>query len=868
MIHGTQSLAAFNELVATKYQLYNGLFLTLPFAKLRQINAELPLFTDLSHKQLQLGQSPETIVNNFLQETAQAHTLKQKSEVLFLMLQFIERQVVLFDALENAAFPFVHDMSGRGSVANMLNRTHSKNKQQHLQKLLQTFRTRIVLTAHPTQFYPQQVLGIIDDLSVAISYNRLQDISDLLLQLGKTSFKSQHKPTPFDEAEALLHHMENVLYPVITDIYFTLSKDALQNSANKHLPNVIELGFWPGGDRDGNPFVTADITLKVAKRLKEKIIRLYLNDLKQLKRRLTFKNMWGQLEQIRRRLKASERALMGHYNGFAKPYDNSQQLLTDLKKIKQHLIKQHNALFVDDIDKVISAIISFGFYFATIDLRQDSRIHSNVIDNILRHCKKINSYASSTADEKLQTLIKLLNKPKITLPKKLLTSDHIIDDCIGSLKAAKTIQQENGEQGLNRYIISNTQDVYNVLEVMLLAHWAGLSMKQTPLDIVPLFETVDDLSNAATIMQQLYSIPLYKKHLQRRHNTQIIMLGFSDGTKDGGYVTANWSIFNCKKQLNEVAHRAGIKVIFFDGRGGPPARGGGDTHKFYRALQPALQQQQIQLTIQGQTITSNFGTKCSAKYNIEQLFTATLDVALFDPAQSQLSPKHIQLFEQLSEMSYKKYQHLKDHPSFIDYLENFSPLKFYKELNIASRPTSRKASKQLVFEDLRAISFVGAWTQLKQNILGYYGFGTALDALIKSGHKADLQKLYKESLFFRTLAANAMQSLLKSYFPLTEYLRKDKKLGKFWKLLYDETKLCENMLKQISQQKTLLENDPVIRKSIIMRDNLVLPLLVIQQYALISLRKEPNKSRKNALMYKNLILKSLAANINASRNAV
>lgn len=353
------------------------------------------------------------------------------------------------------------------------------------------------------------------------------------------------------------------------------------------------------------------------------------------------------------------------------------------------------------------------------------------------------------------------------------------------------------------------------------------------------------------------------------------MLGFSDGTKDGGYVTANWEIFKAKKKLVAIAKSFEIEVIFFDGRGGPPARGGGKTHQYYRAMENTIKQKQIQLTIQGQTISSNYGNPASASYNIEQLFTAGLYARLLHDKKNNISGKEAGLIESLSAISAEKYHQLKLHPLFLPYLEKITPLEYYGELNIASRPAKRSASKDLDFENLRAIPFVGAWSQMKQNIPGFYGLGTALQTLIERGQGKALKNLYKESLFIRTLFGNSMQSLVKSYFPLTHYLSADPEFGEFWKLLDDEAQLTIRMLKEVSGQKELLEDDVVVAESIKMREEVVLPLLVIQQYALMSLRRlERFKKAKVTLIDKerkhifhNLVLKSLAANINASRNS-
>lgn len=833
---------AFQEQVAIKYQLYNGLFVTLPFAGLADVGVELPVFSELCRKGLLDGKSPNEIVQDFFKNIAHTADFDKQIKILFLLLQFVERQIVLFDALEDAAFKKTHDVNGAGTLSYLIKELTSAHKIEKAYKLLLNYHVRIVLTAHPTQFYPFQVLGVIQDLAHAIHTNNLKNINDLLLQLGKTSFKNTKSPTPLDEAGILIYYLEHIFYPVMQCL-----QNELQTTFNPHeLPPIFELGFWPGGDRDGNPNVTAQITLQVASKLKQSIIDLYIQEIDKLKRRLTFDDMWNKLEKIKHRLQDGD-------------YSNCQQFMQDLTELKQQLIHEDNGLFVDKVENVLTTVKLFGFYFANIDIRQNSHIHTEVIAKIIER----SDYSDLSSSDKTQLLIDLIQAPKIENH----DQSPIVKDVLDSLHAMRSIQQTNGENACNRYIISNTQGVHNILEVMLLAHWADCKS----LDILPLFETITDLENSESIMQALYNLPLYRTHLKQRNNKQTVMLGFSDGTKDGGYVTANWAIFKCKKNLYNLSEKMGIEIIFFDGRGGPPARGGGNTHKFYRAMEGIIQQKQIQLTIQGQTVSSNFGTEASARYNLEQLFTSGLLGPLFGDQENILTNAEYSLLDKLSTIAYECYIKFKNHPLFTRYLEKITPLLFYAELNITSRPVRRSTDSALRFEDLRAIPFVGSWSQIKQNVPGYYGLGTALKILIDQGKEAVLKELYQHSLYFRTLLENAMQSLLKCNFLLTQNLKSDPEFGDFWSLLFDEAELSIQTVKQISGQCELLENDPINRQSILMRENLVLPLLIIQQYAQTELAKMDaagvDHNAKKYQTFRKLILKSLAANINASRNA-
>ena len=287
---------------------------------------------------------------------------------------------------------------------------------------------------------------------------------------------------------------------------------------------------------------------------------------------------------------------------------------------------------------------------------------------------------------------------------------------------------------------------------------------------MPLFETIDDLKQAAAIMEELYALPEYRAHLERRKNKQTIMLGFSDGTKDGGYLMANWSIYKAKEELTLVSRKYGVNVSFFDGRGGPPARGGGKTHKFYASLGKNIANEEIQLTIQGQTVSSNFGTIDSAQYNIEQLINAGISNDLFASQLLTLDDAQKELIQQMSVISFDAYMELKNHPDFLEYLRHASPLQFYAATNIGSRPAKRGGSEKLLLENLRAIPFVGSWSQLKQNVTGYYGVGTAFRQMDEKGRWNEIKQLYDHSTFFKTLIGNCEMSMKKSFFPLKVFI--------------------------------------------------------------------------------------------------
>ncbi|MDX5337811.1 MAG: phosphoenolpyruvate carboxylase [Cyclobacteriaceae bacterium] len=835
--------------VAKRFTIYNSLFLDLPFDDIYVTGTLLPFLGKACEKGYKEGKTPVEIIHGFFDEMMPGESEKRKSDFLFQMIQYVERQVVLFDSIEDAAYDKINDIHGKGSIKALISRVEMDKKKSELIEKLKTFSVRLTLTAHPTQFYPGNVLGIITELENAIRTDDLENINLLLQQLGKTGFINREKPTPFDEAVSLIWYLENVFYQSIPDIVIRLLKGLGEPIHTWENPGILKVGFWPGGDRDGNPFVTHEITLKVADRLKKWLMRCYYRDLRKLKKRLTFKTV----EEL---IAKAERGIFDTLFENKQVYQSKDDLLEILLEAREALITHHDGLFLDLLDEFILKVRIFGFHFAHMDLRQDSRKHDALWEEIFSIQGK---EFTGTEEELISKVMKTRGLPSLEDFQEPFHQEMLL-----SMGTVKKIQALNGEEGLHRYIISNCQSALHMLEVFQLCRLTlGARNSSLPLDIVPLFETVDDLARAPKIMAQLYETPEYSAHLKVRGMKQNIMLGFSDGTKDGGYLKANWSILVAKEQLSEVSRKYGIKVVFFDGRGGPVARGGGNLHNFYASLGEKVENSEIQVTIQGQTISSNYGKQVSCTYNLEQLLSAGLENHLYPDAEKNLNAKQRKLIQSLADSGYEYYKTLKNHPKFVPYLEHVAPLKYFGMTNIGSRPLKRGKGAGLKFEDLRAIPFVGSWTQMKQNIPGFFGVGAAIEEAEKEGQLEEIKKLYQESLFFRTLLSNSMQSLNKCFYPATAYLEKNEEYGEFWKILYEEYQRSVQKIKEISGMSELLEDNPVTKKSIEIRERIVLPLITIQQYAIQRILDEG----KSTHILDKLILRAMFGIINAMRNA-
>ena len=849
----SDALEKFENTVGINFQLYNSLFLSLPFYGIEQTGVLLSLFNQQCSEGFENSKNAVNIVEKFFDSNTSLKNEKEKIDLMFRFVQYAERQVVLFDALEDASFDKLHNMNGVGTLAHLENAVLQNGKQTELAEKIKNFSVRLVLTAHPTQFYPGWVLGIINDLSKAIDENDVAQIKLLLQQLGRTPFFKKEKPTPFDEATSLIWYLENIFYnaigKIISEIKGTFPNEKIDIS------NLVKMGFWSGGDRDGNPFVTVKTTEKVANALRRAILRSYHKDIRQLQRRLTFSGVETPLGELEQTL--YKNAFQNDKNAkLTKP-----EILDSLQSMRETLMEKHNGLFVHLLEDLIYKVELFGLHLASLDIRQDSSVHKNIYEQITEQTEILpKDFAELNEDKKIEFLLNIENE----IDTEIFT-DELTKDTFLNIKAIKNIQKQNGEAGCHRYIISHSQNALNVIEVFGLFLLSGWKKENLTIDIAPLFETVEDLNEAANTMRKLYQNKTYREHLTKRDNRQTIMLGFSDGTKDGGYLMANWGIYKAKDELTAVSREFGIDVIFFDGRGGPPARGGGKTHKFYASMGENISDKAIELTIQGQTVSSNFGTIEAAQYNIEQMINAGIYSTVFAENKETFSKSEEVLMKDLAKTSFESYSELKNDPIFLDYLENVSPLKFYVRTNIGSRPAKRGgSSSKLTLDSLRAIPFVGAWSQMKQNVPGFYGVGSALMEMDERGKLNEITELYKNNPFFKALIDNCEMAMQKTYFPLTIHLKDDKTYGEMWQKIYDEYKLCEKYLAIITQKSTFMTDFPVAQQSVQMREKIVMPLTTIQQYALTKIREDKTELKDD---YEKLVVRCSFGIINAGRNS-
>lgn len=852
----SQKKSVFHNEVLTRFDLYKSLFLTLPFQSVKHTGTILPFFSTHCEKGVEERLTPEDIIESFFGQYEQYVQEEDRIDFLFRIVQYIERQVVLFDAVEDSAFQAVGKADDGGILQSLFRRAQENPElKKRVVDKLHNFSVRLVLTAHPTQFYPGPVLAIITDLIDALKSNDVNNIQLLLQQLGKTPFINKEKPTPVDEAASLAWFLENVFYKVASEI-----QSNIDNELELPIDNVkqlIELGFWPGGDRDGNPNVTAESTKKVAAMLRTILFRCYYRDFRLVRRRITFRGTEEYLDVLQ------DLFYENSFNPAENPTDDTAKILENLNSVKKVLNTMHDGLFVELVEDLIRKVNTFGCYFTTLDIRQDSSVLRNALDYLIeRHPETGIDPQKVTASEAEKEKIIPFTELSLGFDQE---SDKLVVDTLEVIELLKDIQKSGSERAAQRFIISNCQQASDILGLMQLFLWSGWKRDSLTIDFVPLFETVDDLARAADVMRSLYTNKEYAKHIKRRGNKQTIMLGFSDSTKDGGYLMANWSIYRAKIELTAIAHEYDVDLVFFDGRGGPPARGGGKTQRFYASMGKEIANEHIQLTIQGQTISSQYGSLETAKYNIEQLLQAGMISELQQKDGDTLTKKQKEVIDQMAHESHGKFMSLRKHPLFLKYLETLSPLKQLSDVNISSRPVKRNSGKELRLEDLRAISFVTAWSQLKQNIPGFYGVGSALQWADENNLWSYVKNLYENSGMFKTIIDNCMMSMTKSNFDMTAYMQYDETFGDFWKMLRDEYELTKKYILKLSNSSFLMEDYPIERSSILAREKIVLPLLTIQHYAIRSMLKDKMSPEKEAI-YKKLIARTLYGVVNAGRN--
>ncbi len=756
-----------------------------------------------------------------------------------------------------------------------------------------------VLTAHPTEVQRQSILSAERDIAEllherdeikarAAVVNATKDaltpkelaaneqrMRARVMQLWQTRLLRFSKLTVADEIENSLSYYESTFLREIPKIYASL-EEAL---GTHPVAPFLRMGQWIGGDRDGNPNVNAQTLQQALKRQAEVALRHYLTEVHYLGSELSLSAMLVDFPPAMKALAEKSpdtnahrmdepyrRALTGMYARLAatlksltggdaarhavepqNPYADASSFLADLKIIQTSLKSHHaQALAAQRLDPLIRAVEVFGFHLATVDLRQSSDQHEKVVGELLHTARIEKDYAALDETSKRAVLMKLLNDARpLRIPGAVYT-EHTQSE-LAIFEAALAARATYGAEAIRHYIISHTETVSDLLEVLLLQKEVGL-MRGTlddkalvDLIVVPLFETIEDVRNSASIMREFYALPGIANLVKRSGAEQDIMLGYSDSNKDGGIFTSNWELYRAEVALVEdfdrLANSHNIQLRMFHGRGGTVGRGGGPSYQAILAQPPGTVRGQIRLTEQGEVIGSKYANPEIGRRNLETLVAATLEATLLQPTKT--APRNfLETAAQLSEASMAAYRHLVyETTGFNDYFFGATPIREIAELNIGSRPASRKANQKI--EDLRAIPWGFSWGQCRLTLPGWFGFGSAVEKFLdrptdkeRKAALALLQKMVKQWPFFKTLLSNIDMVLAKSDLALasrySELVSDVKLRKKIFAAIETEWHRTADVMTLLTGEKHRLANNPALARSIRHRFPYIDPLHHLQ----------------------------------------
>ncbi|MES2281440.1 MAG: phosphoenolpyruvate carboxylase [Pseudomonadota bacterium] len=697
-----------------------------------------------------------------------------------------------------------------------------------------------------------------------------------VMQLWQTRLLRFSKLTVADEIENALSYYEATFLREIPKLYANLEREL----GNRTVHSFLRMGQWIGGDRDGNPNVSAETLNYALGRQAEVALRHYLTEVHFLGGELSLSAMLIDVSPEMKALAESSpdtsehrkdepyrRALTGVYARLAatlkmltggdaarhavapqNPYLKSEDFLADLRTIDASLRANHGeALIAQRLHPLIRAVDVFGFHLATVDLRQSSDKHEEVVAELLAVARIEPEYSELQETAKRALLIRLLNDARPLRVIGTSYSAHAQGE-LAIFEAALAARARFGKEAIRHYIISHTETVSDLLEVLLLQKEVGLmhgtldDHATNDLIVVPLFETIEDLRNAAPIMREFYALPGIAQLVQRSGAEQDIMLGYSDSNKDGGIFTSNWELYRAEIALvelfDQLANTNNIQLRMFHGRGGTVGRGGGPSYQAILAQPPGTVRGQIRLTEQGEVIGSKYANPEIGRRNLETLVAATLEATLLQPTKP-ASKDFLQTAATLSSASMAAYRALVyETPGFTEYFFSSTPIREIAQLNIGSRPASRKATQKI--EDLRAIPWGFSWGQCRLTLPGWYGFGSAIESLLNQGGTpaarkdalALLQKMYKQWPFFRTLLSNMDMVLAKSDLALASRYAElvgDAKLRKrIFTAIETEWHRTVGALALITGEKTLLAGNAALQRSIRHRFPYIDPLHHLQ----------------------------------------
>ena len=756
-----------------------------------------------------------------------------------------------------------------GSMAHALARARDAGiTGDELCAFLKTASISPVLTAHPTEVRRRSMIDREMEVAQLLVERDRSDLtpSELaaneeglrraVLTLWQTSLLRRTRLRVIDEVANGLSYYDYTFLRELPLLYGDL-EEALADFTGVeqlNLPSFLRMGSWIGGDRDGNPFVTAEVLRRALAMQSGRALDFYLDELRRLgtelsldRRLVSVSNALHDLAErspdhspfradepyrraisgIHARLAATalrlrEKSAGEPEPGQAAPYDMPEELGADLDILDRSLCANGSrTLARGRLRRLRRAVEVFGFHLASLDLRQSSDVHRRTVAELFDTVVPT-GYVDLTEHQRIELLRAELRSAR-PLASRFQTYSAETTSELAIVNAAAEAQQRYGAAAIPHYVISQTASVSHILDVALLLKEAGMLRSHDgalAVDIVPLFETIADLRSCGRIMDRLFAVPEYAKLLDSRGRSQEVMLGYSDSNKDGGFLTSGWELYKAEIALIEVFRRHGVKLRLFHGRGGSVGRGGGPSYQAILAQPGGAVQGAIRITEQGEVIASKYSNPEIGRRNLEILFAATLEATLLQPAEAAPRAAYLDAMDELSGHAYQAYRALvSDTPGFPDYFRQSTVIGEIANLNIGSRPASRKPSSRI--EDLRAIPWVFSWAQCRLMLPGWYGFGTAVEQFLSAHPDAGmalLQAMYREWPFFRTLLSNMDMVLAKSDIGIASRyaeLVTDPGLREaIFARLRGERQATIEALLAINGQASLLESNPLLARSI------------------------------------------------------
>ncbi|MFN3426598.1 MAG: phosphoenolpyruvate carboxylase [Candidatus Thermochlorobacter sp.] len=779
-----------------------------------------------------------------------------------------------------------------------------------LQALLSKLSIEPTLTAHPTEAVRQSVLlkrrniaSLLERLNQPnLTPNERNDTIDelaaIITALWQTDNVREGSLTVFEEVRNQLYYLENIFWDTLPKLYADLEKalSKFYPGYTFHIPPFLRIRSWTGGDRDGHPFVTHEVTRDTLRFLKSEVLKKYIASIEAAIIELSSSlNRVSVSEELKTSLARDEQAYGRNVieagwagRNFNEPYRiklryvsyrlsqtlasldaehmltgaycSEEEFLDDLRVVERSLIANKGQRIANaQVRKLIRRAEIFGFSFFILDIRQHSSKHTQALDEIVSSLRLLpKRYSEMSEMEKREWLSQEIQTRRPLVPYKLSFSEET-NEVMRTFRQIRRSLESISRRAIDTYIISMTAEVSHVLEVMLFAKEAALIRHtdsddfQSDLNIVPLFETISDLQHADDFMRQLFEMPVYQKQLRARGMLQEIMIGYSDSSKDGGLLASNWALYNAQLRLKACAERYGVKLKLFHGRGGTVGRGGGaPVHQAILAQPKGTIDGRIKLTEQGEIISSKYATPHIATRNLELTTTAVMIASLDAMHEPDPKPEWLHVMSEMSAAAFKAYRaFVYDNPRFVEYFYEATPIEIISEMKIGSRPSRRHGARRI--EDLRAIPWVFAWTQSRATLPSWLSVSDGFDAVLANGTPMTLlQEMYEDWRFFRTLIDSMQMSLSKCDIRVAEEYSKlvsDAALGReiFHAI---ETRFYHtiDLICKITSQQMLLENNPILRRSLRAREPYIDPLSYIQVIAMKKYRSCNNEEMRKKLL--------------------